>query len=188
MKALLNHFNKILPMSETEIKELTPLLKTRILLKDEFLLGENQVCNFLAFVKKGFFRSFYVSPSGRSTNMMLNSEGELISNYDSFMSGVPSNISIQSTKKSEVILIYKRDLDKLLENSLYWNKLGRILVEKIFIIAKNRLESIIYKTPEDRYLDLITYSPNFLEQFSLTDIASFIGVTPQSLSRIRARI
>lgn len=188
MDALFNYFNQILPMSETEVEEVTPFLKTRTVSKDECLLNENQVCTFLTFIKVGSFRSYYVNSEGRSINMMLNSENEFISNYDSFITQSPSNIFIQAIEESEVILIYKKDLDKLLEHSLYWNKLGKLLVESIFIIAKNRLESMIYKTPEERYLDLVAHFPNFLERFSLTDIASFIGVTPQSLSRIRARI
>ena len=129
-----------------------------------------------------------MNSNGSSTNLMLNSDNEFVSNYDSFISGLPSNISIQSISKSEVILIHKNDLDKLLKDSLYWNKLGRLMTENIFVTAKLRLESIIYKTPEERYLDLMHHSPDFFEKYSLTDISSFIGVTLQSLSRIRARL
>lgn len=188
MNPIIEYLNQILPIGEKEIEEVTPLLKERTLLKDDFLLSEGESCKTLTFIKTGSFRSFHIKSNGSSANLMLNSNNELISNYDSFLSGLPSNIFIQSIEKSEVIIIFKNDLDKLLEDSLYWNKLGRILTENIFLVAKNRLESIIYKTPEERYLDLINYSPGFLESYSLTDLASFIGVTPQSLSRIRARI
>jgi CRP-like cAMP-binding protein len=188
MNVIFEYLNKILPISEKEIEELTPLLRTKTLLKDEFLLNQNQTCNFLAFIKEGSFRSFHVNSNGNSTNIMLTPMNEFISEYESYLTGLPANISIQSIKKSEVIIIYKKDLNKLLENSLYWNKLGLKLTENIFILSKLRLESIIYQTPEERYLDLITNSPDFLEKFSLTDISSFIGVTLQSLSRIRARI
>ena len=188
MNIIIEYFNQILPIAEREIEEVTPLLRTRTLLKDEFLLSENQPCNFLTFIKTGSFRSFHVKSNGNSSILMLNSNNEFISNYESFISGLPSNIYIQAIEKSEVITISKIALNRLLEDSLYWNKLGRILTENIFVIAKLRLESIIYKTPEERYRDLITNSPSFLEKYALTDIASFIGVTPQSLSRIRARM
>ncbi|MFD1552879.1 hypothetical protein DNU06_08055 [Putridiphycobacter roseus] len=188
MQTIIDYFNHILPISESEITILKPLLQQKVLEKEEFLLQENQVCKFIAFIKKGSFRSFHYNANGTSTNLMLDSSQTLISNYESYISQQPSNVSIQATIKSEVIYISKNDLDHLLENSFYWNKLGRILTENIFILSKQRLESIIYKTPEERYQTLIKYTPDLLEQFSLTDIASFIGVTPQSLSRIRARI
>lgn len=188
MNTIIDYFNEILPISENEIEKLEPLLKGKTLEKDAFLLQENQTCNFIAFIKKGSFRTFHVNSNGTFTNLMLDTSNTLISNYESYILQAPSNVSIQSTVKSEVIYISKKDLGKLLEDSFYWNKLGRILTENIFILSKLRLESIIYKTPEERYLALITHSPNLFEQFSLTDIASFIDVTPQSLSRIRARI
>ncbi len=188
MNPVIEYFNKILPISEKEVQELEPLLKYKTLVKDEVLLSENQICNFLTFIKNGSFRIFHNNSNGTSINLMLTAGNEFISNYESFISGLPSNVSIQATVISEVIFISKKDLEKLLENSLYWNKLGIILTGNIFIQSKHRLESIIYKTAEQRYLDLITHTPHLLEQFSLTDIASFIGVTPQSLSRIRARL
>lgn len=188
MNSIIEYFNKILPISEKEIQELEPLLSYKVLAKNEVLLDENEVCRTLSFIKKGAFRIFHNNANGTLTNLMLVTGNEFISNYESFISGLPSNVTIQATEKSEVICISKTNLEGLLENSLYWNKLGIILTGNIFVESKHRLESIIYKTAEERYLDLITYTPNLLERFSLTDIASFIGVTPQSLSRIRARL
>ena len=175
-------------MPAEEVENITPYLKIKTLVKDEYLLSENQTCNFIAFIKYGSFRHFHMNANGSSTNIWLSSGKELISDYMSFKSGMPSNISIQAIEKTEVILLHKNDFHKLLENSLYWNTLGRLMIENSFMLSIMRLESIIYKTPEERYLDLITQSPEFLEKYALTDIASFIGVTVQSLSRIRARV
>lgn len=104
-------------MSKKEVDELRPLLKTKTLLKDEILLGENETCNFLTFIKKGTFRSFHVNSNGKFTNLMLNSEFEFISDYESYLSGLPATISIQAIKTFEVILIAKKELNELLETS-----------------------------------------------------------------------
>ena len=96
MNLIFEYINRLLLMTEKEIEELTPLLKTKTLIKDEFLLSENQTCNFLAFIAKGYFRSFHTNTKGNSTNLMLNSANEFISNYESYISGLPSNVSIQS--------------------------------------------------------------------------------------------
>jgi CRP-like cAMP-binding protein len=119
---------------------------------------------------------------------MLNSENEFVSDLDSFVSNEPSNLFIQAIEKSEVIKIARDDLNGLYENSLYWNKLGKIMTENIFISAKRILEMFLYKSPTERYMELLKNSPEFLHNYSLTDIASFIGVTRQSLSRIRAKV
>lgn len=187
MNVIFEYFDKVLPMTEKEIEEVRPYLKTKTVLKNDFLLSEDQTCRFMAFIKRGSFRHFHINPNGSLTNIWFSSTNELLSNYHSFRSGIPSNISIQAIEESEIIIIHKDDFDNLLENSFYWNKLGRLMVENIFFLSVNRLESMIYKTNEERYLDLVANSPEFLQKYSLTDIASFLGITIQSLSRIRAR-
>lgn len=185
--ALFDHFNKVVPITQKEIDEVSPFLKTRVLLKNDFLLRSNEVCKFLAFTKTGSFRMFHIRANGDQTNIMLNSEHEFVSDLHSLIAQLPSNINIQAIEKSEITLIAKDDLNSLYETSLYWNKLGRKLTEHVFVEAKLRLEDLLYKTPEERYRDLLNNYPHFLNRYSLTDIASFIGVTPQSLSRIRTR-
>jgi hypothetical protein len=78
-------------------------------------------------------------------------------------------------------------LDTISEGSLFWTKLGGTMTEHVFIIVKQRLESQLYKSPTERYMELQNNYAEFLNKYSLTDIASFIGVTRQSLSRIRAK-
>jgi len=188
MNILFEYLNKIIPTTEKEIKEVTPFLKIRTIEKDDFLLKANQISKSMAFIKSGCFRSFHIKSNGTSTNIMLNSEQEFISDLESFISQSPSNLFIQAIEKSELITISKIDLDRLCEKSLYWNKLSRRLTEDVFIISKRRLETLLYKTPKERYIELLNDSPEFFNKYSLTDISSFIGVTPQSLSRIRTTI
>ena len=186
-KPIFDHFNSIIPISDKEIEEITPFLKIKILEKDEFLLRSNQICKFMTFIKQGSFRSFHIKLNGESANLMLNSSNEFISDLESLISDSPSNIFIQAIEKCEVIIISKDDLNLLYEKSLYWNKLGRKMTEFIFIISKQRLETLLYKKPKERYIELQQKYPIFFDKYSLTDISSFIGITPQSLSRIRAK-
>lgn len=175
-------------MTEVEVSQISTYLTTKKLNKDDHLLKAGHICNFIAFVHIGKFRSYYTSPKGDSVNIMLNSENEFIGDLESFITLKPSNLCIQAIEESEIIIILKEDIEKLYDKSLYWNSFGRIMTENTFIIAKRRLEDLLYQTPENRYLGLLTREPEFLNQYPLTDIASYLGITLQSLSRIRSRI
>ena len=188
MNVIFDQFNSILPISEKEINEIKPLLKTRTLQKDEFLLEANQLCNYMTFINKGSLRSFHLKQNGGYINLMLNSNNDFVSDLESFTMQTPSNVYIQAIEKTEITTLSKNDLEYLYKQNLYWNTLGRKLTEQVFIVSKRRLETLLYKKPKERYLELLKHSPEFLDKYSLTDIASFIGVTPQSLSRIRTKI
>lgn len=188
MNMILQYFNNLLPISTEDVNKITPFLKTRTLEKDDFFLKQSQICKSMAFIKNGSFRSFHVKSNGNASNLMLSSENEFVSDLDSFVSEAPSNIIIQAIERSEIITIEKEDLDTLYDNNLYWMKLGKIMTEHVFIEAKRRLEMILFKSPTERYIELLNHYPSFLHRYSLSDIASFIGVTQQSLSRIRAKI
>lgn len=188
MEVIFNYFNNILPITKKEMEEITPLLKTKTVEKDELLLDPGQTCKFMAFILKGTFRSYHTKSNGESINLMLNSENEFISDLESFISKTPSNVYIQAIEKAEIITISAESLEKLYQKSPYWNTLGRKMTEEVFIVSKRRLENLLYNKPTERYMELINNYPDFFDKYSLTDISKFIGITPQSLSRIRAKI
>ncbi|BDD03929.1 hypothetical protein AUTU_14120 [Aureibacter tunicatorum] len=121
-------------------------------------------------------------------NLLLRSENEFITDYESFISKQSAGLRIQAIEEGEAILLDKNDLDKLYDESFYWNKFGRILSEQIFINSKRRNEQMLFRTPKQRYLDLIKHEPEFFQRYSLKHISSYLGITPQSLSRIRKQI
>lgn len=188
MEQLLKTLDTISPMSPIEVNEIAPLLVMKKVNKNDFILRSGQKCDFFVYVNYGAIRTFSIGKNGENHNIMLNAENEFLGNLESYVTNQPSNVSIQAIEPSEIIMIFKKDLDKLYESSLYWNKFGRTLTENVFIESKNRLEFLLYNTPEERYINLLNSNPTFLVRYPLTDIASFLGITPQSLSRIRSRI
>lgn len=175
-------------MSSKEVDEITPLLVKKKIMKNDFILSQGQVCDFFVYINKGSLRTFSLGKKGDIHNIMLNSEYEILGNLESFVTNQPSNVSIQAIESSEVILIFKKDLNLLYETSLFWNKFGRTLTENVFIESKTRLEFLLYNSPEERYKILLSTKPKFINRYPLSDIASFLGITQQSLSRIRSRI
>ncbi|MGB1217674.1 MAG: Crp/Fnr family transcriptional regulator [Saprospiraceae bacterium] len=168
------------------------LLSTQLIVKEvnagEYINKANEICDFIGFVNKGAFRAFYLNDEGVETSLLLNSKSEFITDYESYITGKLSKLNIQAIEDSELILLPKKALDELYETSFYWNKFGRLVAENVYLNCKKRTEELLFLTPEKRYLKLMDEHPEFFQKYPLRYISSYLGITPQSLSRIRARL
>lgn len=180
--------NRILPITEEDWNAISPFFQEKEFATNEFVLKKGEISQYIIFINKGAFRSFYENDDLVETNLLLKSENEFITEYESFISQQASKLSIQALEDSQVILLPKKDLSVLYESSFYWNKFGRIMSEFIFINSKKRTEELLFLSPEERYLKLLTENSSFFQRYSLKQIAGYLGITPQSLSRIRSRI
>ncbi|WP_196885267.1 Crp/Fnr family transcriptional regulator [Aureivirga sp. CE67] len=152
------------------------------------LLSPPNVCSFIAFIKSGSVRSFFMDDQLEETNLLLRSENEFITDYESFIGQTSANLHIQGIDKGEIIFLDYHGLQKLYETSFYWNKFGRIISEQIFLNSKRRTEQMLFMTPKERYLLLMETQPDFFQKYALKHIASYLGIKPQSLSRIRKQL
>jgi len=118
----------------------------------------------------------------------LKSENEFITDYESFISQDSATLWIESMEDGEVVFLDRTGLYSLYETSFYWNKFGRIISEQIFLNSKRRTEQMLFLTPKERYVLLLKNQPSFFQKYSLKHIASYLGITPQSLSRIRNQL
>lgn len=180
--------NRISPITEEDWNAILPFFQEKIFTTNEFVLKKGEVSQYIIFINKGSFRSFYQNDELVETNLLLKSENEFITEYESFITQQASELYIQSLEDSQVVLLPKKDLLTLYESSFYWNKFGRIMSEYIFINSKKRTEELLFLSPEERYLKLLTENSSFFQRYSLKQIAGYLGITPQSLSRIRSRI
>jgi CRP-like cAMP-binding protein len=97
-------------------------------------------------------------------------------------------LNIQALENSTVFLLSKNDLESLYLKDKYWQNFGKRMTERIYLSAKKRVEDLLYYSPEKRYLNLLTDNPLIFQKIPQKFIASYLGITPQSLSRIRKRI
>ena len=155
--------------------------------KEDFLTPP-AVCNFVAFIISGSVRSYYIDEDLNETNLLLCAQHEFITDYESFVKQEPAKLHIQSMEGGEAIFLDQGGLTSLYDSSFYWNKFGRIVSEHIFFNSKRRTEELLFKSPKKRYLSLMENHPDFFQKYSLKDIASYLGITPQSLSRIRKQV
>jgi CRP-like cAMP-binding protein len=157
--------------------------------KGEFYNDYKQVCKHLGFVVEGVFRTYQLDPkSGEEKNVFFYTNNQIVVSYASFIHQVPCHFYTQSMTKSKVIYIHIDHLIKLYQQSHEWERLGRLIADQASTLAIIRIESLLFQTPEERYLDLVTQHPNIMENIPLYHISSYLGIQGPSLSRIRKRI
>lgn len=155
--------------------------------KNATLLKTGKVENYLYFISKGIIR-LYISKVESDLTFGFLFENEFVTGYDSFLTQMPSEYEIETLTESVLWRISKKDLVEVYERTNNGNIIGLKMAENMFLIKSKREISLLSKTAEERYLDLFIDRPKLLQKIPLKYIASYIGVTPQALSRIRKRI
>ena len=154
--------------------------------KDDFFLKEGDICKHAFLISEGAFR-FYKIVDGNELVTALFFAGDFLSDYQSFLTSSPSLYYVQALKKSTAYLISKKDLTDLYNDSQTFERLGRLFAEHLFLTMNKRLDSFLFETPETRYAELVNRNSRLLQEVPQYMIASYLGVKPETLSRIRKR-
>ncbi len=161
--------------------------KSFSLQKNEYFLQSTEVNTKLGFLCKGLVR-YFVFKNEEEATLEFTKEGEFVADYGSFISKEPSIQNIQALEDCEFLVIDYDELQKLYKVSKNANLLGRIIIEHRFIIMVNQLLTVHQYNPEDRYRYFLEHYKDLVQRIPQYLIASYVGVKPQSLSRIRKRI
>jgi CRP-like cAMP-binding protein len=163
------------------------LTRKEIPKKTTFLRLE-QVANSISFIEYGGVRLFIPKEEEeKEVTFGFSFSGELVSAYDSFLTRKPSLYQLETLVDSCLWSISYTDLQQVYKVTKIGERLGRFTSERLYLIKSKREQSLLNETPDERYLNLLRDRPNLITQIPLKYIASYIGVTPQALSRIRKR-
>lgn len=184
---LRKYISQFMPFTEDDWQIHQALLVRRFLKKGEFLLTGGEVCNHVTFINKGHFRAYNVI-GGEEVTFNFAFEGNYVTDYTSFVSRRPSLDYIVAMDDAEILQMRYDDLQAAYEKSPVWQKFGRLMAEFILIHISQRNKALLFNTPEERYLNLMKERPKVLERVPQQYIASYLGVKPESLSRIRKRL
>lgn len=157
--------------------------------KGEFYNEYKNVCKHLGFVMDGIFRTYHVSSStGEQKNMFFCSEQQMVVAYKSFVEQSPCNYHTEAMTASRILYIHINHLQELYRQSHQWERFGRLVAEAAFGAAMAKAESMLFRSPEDCYLELVAGHRNLTERIPLYHIASYLGIQGPSLSRIRKKL
>lgn len=186
MENLRIYFNKFLKLDDTEWTDFESCLTKVDIQSKEQILKQGEHCNFVAFIQNGNFR-FYIDNEGEEKITAFFFSGDFVTNYRSFLTGSPSNHYIEAMQDAVIYKINLQELQSLYDKHQNIERLGRLIAENLYLMVANRLDSFMFQSPSDRYKDLIERNSRLLQEIPQYMIASYLGVKPETLSRIRGR-
>lgn len=156
--------------------------------KKAFTLEVGQVENFVSYVETGIVRYFIPKDDYKEITFELTFADDFMGAYDSFLTRQPSSYCVQALSDTVLWRLSYHDVQSLYRETRIGNIVGRLACERMYLEKARRELSFLNESAEQRYLRLFTEQPNLIKHIPLQYIASYIGVTPQALSRIRKRI
>ena len=181
-------FNEIAPLTQDEQELIKSYLTPKKIRKNQYLLQEGDVCKFIAFTEKGALRAYSVDEKGSESIIQFALEGWLISDLFSFLTGEPATYNIDALEDSELLLTSRPAYEDLLKKLPKYEAYMRFQLTGAYISMQRRLTSIISLSTEERYANLTSLYPDIVQRVPQHMIASYMGLTPETLSRVRSRI
>jgi len=181
---LLNFFNSIHPLSDELKTQLSFYLKTQEFKAKRHLLKEGEICNYIYFIEKGLARSYYVKDAEEICSWFMK-EGDVVISVDSFYNKKPSNERIQAIEDTVVHFIHYDELQLLYKRFIEFNIIGRLLTEKYYQLSEERLFSMRKQKAVERYDYLFLHHEEIVKRVPRKYIASYLGITDETLSRIK---
>ncbi|APA00353.1 Crp/Fnr family transcriptional regulator [Flavobacterium commune] len=184
---LILFISDLIDITDNDINLLSNYFKTASYSKGSIIEREDKVTSKLYYVRNGFVRSFF-SKDGIEITTQIVGENKFITSFDSFTSGITSKENVQCISDCEVFYINKYDYEILTKESVFWNTFCRQIYEKVIAQNQQRMIDFITLSAEKRYLKLLNEQPEIIRNVPIQIIASYIGIKPESLSRIRKKI
>ncbi len=184
-EVLLSYFNELIPLDMEEQKLVTTLFRPRLFRKRQYLLQEGDICTQFYFVVRGCLRMYKIDDKGTTHILQFATENYWINDLGSFHDVRPSELAIDALEDTVVLQISRDDLIALYLQAPKFDRIFRVLLENSFVRLQNRLLQNISSTAEERYQSFLELYPHLINRLSQVQIAAYLGITPEFLSRMR---
>ncbi len=181
-------FSEIIDLSEEEFEYAKTLFIPKKLKKKRILIEAGEICKYTVFVEKGLLRSYKADDKGNEHILQFALEGWWMGDLYSFLTNEDTLYNIEALEDSELLLITKPSWDLLLENVPAFERYFRVLIQNNLINTQRRLMGSFTETAEEKYKKLLLEFPDILQRVPQHMIASYLGITRETLSRTRSQI
>lgn len=185
---ILKNITRHISLTEAEKADYLSLLHYRKLAKGEILLNYGEICKQQYFVLSGCLRNYSIDEYGKEHIMMFAQPDWWTSDLYSYVTGLPAEHLIEALMDTEVYIIYKEDMDKVFERIPKFERFFRILFQNSIVTNNKRLSSSMSIPAEERYQAFIKKYPTIYQRIPLKYIASYLGISPEFLSKIRNKL
>jgi CRP-like cAMP-binding protein len=185
--ALQSYIQGIVDFSDEEMEIIMAHFEPMSLPAGEYFVDEGLICKHIGFVTKGYVRTFYEIHDVEVTTMVL-SKHNIVTAHTSFTLQRPSMSYIQAITDCELLVLTHESMQELYEKVPKWERLGRLITEQVYGYMESRVVDYLSLSPEDRYRKMLETDAKLLKNVPLRYIASMLGITPETLSRIRNKV
>ena len=185
---LIRFLESNIPIEKSAVSAYVSTLKIRKVKKGEQLLKQGDICQHTFFVEKGLLRYFSIDKKGKENVLQFAPENWFITDRESVYFNQPSKYYIDALEDTEVLVLEKNFVEKISEQNNSFAEFNNQLLHNHIRSLQKRIELLLSATAEERYLDFIKVYPNLLLRVPQTLIASYLGITPESLSRVRKEL
>lgn len=174
-------------LTDKEFDIISSSFKTKKLRKKQFLLQDGDVCRNLAFIERGTLYSYSADEKGIQHVIQFGFEGGWIADLYSFLTGETSRLNIEALEECELLMISKEQQEKLLKEVPAYETYTRLLLQNAYVALQRRVEGTLGRTAEEKYARLLEKRPELITRLPQHLIASYLGITRETLSRIRSQ-
>jgi CRP/FNR family cyclic AMP-dependent transcriptional regulator len=186
--AINKHISRTCPFTEEELSIFNSLLEVRTVKKKTYLLQPGEICTFEAYINKGCIRNYYIDENGFEVILQFAIEDWWVSDIGSFHEQKPSSMFIETLEDCELLILTVETKEELLTRAPKFERVFRLMVQRNLTSLQHRLMNTISMNAEEKYLDFSKRYPTIAQRVPQHLIASFLGISPEFLSKVRSRI
>lgn len=188
MQSLFDNISKVISLTEADKEVFKNNCVIKRLKKRQFFLQEGDVCKYAGFVSKGCLKTYTIDKNGDEHVFQIAIEGWWVSDMYSHLTGEPATYTIEALEDCEIVTMDIEARERILNQVPNYERFHRILLEKNYVATQRRVNSMLSSSAEERYLEFIKKYPEIVRRVPQMVIASYLGIAPESLSRIRKQL
>lgn len=188
LSALIKKIESYYPLPDSEKNKLKEIVKEKKLAKNDFFVRAGEYSDTIAYMGKGLIRYYYIGPSGKEFTRYFCQGDSFVSSYSALVTGEPSSYFIQAMYDTELLYFSYKNWLMLAESNPIWGQITVKIQDYALLLSEERERSLIMDDAKTRYLKFLDRYPGIEEEVKQYDIASYLGITPVALSRIRGEM